>query len=96
MIIEVKGEGGKAKTYHIKFQNRTKDLASKSENLEMSGTGFGSHSDCSAYNLSTNINNDMNNENMRNFLERFSQFNPEAQPPLMFETKNLDSETRGL
>ena len=61
----------------------------------MLGTGFGFQSDCSAYNLSTNIKNDMNDENLRNFLERFSQFNPEAQPPHMFETKSLYSDTRG-
>jgi hypothetical protein len=55
------------------------------ENMEMSGTGSSSQSECSAYTLSTN----MNSENLVNFQQRFSHFNPEAQTPQSFDTNSV-------
>eukprot|EP00090_Calanus_glacialis_P011122 TRINITY_DN19593_c0_g1_i1.p1 TRINITY_DN19593_c0_g1~~TRINITY_DN19593_c0_g1_i1.p1 ORF type:complete len:168 (-),score=11.68 TRINITY_DN19593_c0_g1_i1:6-476(-) len=51
----------------------------------MSGTGSSSQSECSAYTLSTNMNSD----NLVNFQQRFSYFNPEAQTPHSFDTNSV-------
>ena len=55
------------------------------ENLEISGTGSSSQLECSAYTLSTNMNSD----NLVNFQQRFSHFNPEIQTPHLFNTNSV-------
>ena len=55
------------------------------ENVEMSGTGCSSQSECSAYTLSTNMNSD----NLVIFQQRFSHFNQEAQTPHLFDTNSV-------
>ena len=55
------------------------------ENVEMAGIDSSSHSECSAYTLYSNMKSD----NLVNFQQRFSYFNPEAHTLHSFDTNSV-------